>query len=278
MINLISLSGLELSLHEAKNNLLLLIDKEAQKIFTTHGAFIAGGSLTMTMLKSYNADFRLKKPEAHISPENIEFEDIDIYFRTEKDLNNCWADLCASFEIKNRAKTKYAINIPHDRIAQKPVQLINCPTLFGDPYDIISLFDFTITQIAYDFKNNEIVFGSNFFLDLIRRKLVIVNQTLSPLSTFIRVEKYKHRGFTISLAEQLKLSLLIGKLQFETMKDALEEVKKSFYASASVFGQHIEQYKDIPYDANLLIKILSQISLLPQQYCAPHRTSDSLPF
>lgn len=71
----------------------------------------------------------------------------------------------------------------------------------GEPKQMISNFDFTITKAAY-LKNPEtgqyeFIFHERFFEHLIAQKLVIDDKILFPLSTFNRSLRYTRYGFNL---------------------------------------------------------------------------------
>jgi hypothetical protein len=251
MINPICFSDLEFSLHENVNTLLLSIDKDAQEILKKHNAFIAGGSLTISIL------IPTSERSLYEHKSKLYFDDIDVYFRNKEDLDNCLKELKNVFKFRE-TKTQYAINIPSHCVSSHPVQLIHYPELLGTPYNVIKQFDFTINQVAYDLQSDELFFTGDFFTDLIKKELKINSNLLSPLSTLIRVEKYKNKGFVWTTEQQLKLALLLSKLEFENMAEALREVRKSIY-SHGISNEEILKYKNIDYSPDKLVKILDTI-------------------
>ena len=85
--------------------------------------------------------------------------------------------------------------------------------------DIFSKFDFTINMGAYDFDNKTFTFHKDFFRDLASRYIRVNENTLYPLVSVMRTEKYKERGYFIPKNEVAKLLLKTSTLKLESIKD-----------------------------------------------------------
>ena len=98
--------------------------------------------------------------------------------------------------------------------------VIECvKSVFGTPEEVISKFDFTITNFAYwkdeseDVVEYKALFHPQFFEHLMLKKLVIDDEIQFPMSTFNRTYKYAKYGFKPCTETKVKLAKAISKLQ-----------------------------------------------------------------
>jgi len=102
------------------------------------------------------------------------------------------------------------------------VQLITKFT--GAAEDVFKTFDFTITCAAYDFQNELFVFGDRFFADVSKRKLVYLGGSRYPICAMYRTKKYQDRGYSLSGATVMHISLSIVRLEIRTYGDLKEQL------------------------------------------------------
>lgn len=89
----------------------------------------------------------------------------------------------------------------------------------GSPQDILDTFDYTIVQGVFDFKTNQFVLSDRFLVDVAKRQLVYTNTSKYPICALYRTKKYIERGYTISGANLVAISLSIHALKLETYAD-----------------------------------------------------------
>lgn len=89
----------------------------------------------------------------------------------------------------------------------------------GSPQDILDTFDYTIVQGVFDFKTNQFVLSDRFLVDIAKRQLVYTNTSEYPICALYRTKKYIERGYTISGANLVAISLSIHALKLETYAD-----------------------------------------------------------
>lgn len=133
-------------------------------------------------------------------------KDVDLFFKDVESANKA-----ISMFRKNEEYTKAWEN---DRVSafrcKKTGIVAECILSFaGEPQDIVSKFDFTITKCWYS-KNSEtgayeFFYHERFFEHLTNRKLVIDDQILFPLSTFNRSYRYMKYGFGLCGESKSKL-------------------------------------------------------------------------
>ena len=111
---------------------------------------------------------------------------------------------------------------------------------FGEPKQVISEFDFTITKFAY-YKNYdnvdeenymaafEIIFHEDFFEHLHTKRLVIDDEMIYPVSTFNRVMRYARYGYQPCRETKIKIVTNLAMLDPKNQKDFEKELGKSLY-------------------------------------------------
>ena len=113
------------------------------------------------------------------------------------------------------------------------VQLITRFT--GPPATIFDDFDFTITTGAYSFRLADFVFGDRFLADVAARRLVFMGNSHFPICAMYRTKKYQRRGYTLSGATIMHISLSIVRLKIETYK----QLKEQLLGIDTIFLQHL---------------------------------------
>jgi len=185
-----------------------VLDKLLEKVGIephTNNFFIAGGALTSVFL-------------------NTRVSDLDIFFHNQK----------AFYEFKRSqgrdkpifANKKYFIcetdcaesyNIEGTR-----VQLIK--KLYGEPYKVISGFDFTICMAAYLPAINRIIIGDDFLYHLSGKELHY-NIGNYPLASLWRARKYIEKGFKFPATELIKLALKMNEISIKSYRDLKEQLE-----------------------------------------------------
>lgn len=167
---------------------------------------------------------------------NEPIKDIDLYFRTKGDYN----------EAIKRAKQleeagSYRFVYKNDKVVSyrdndNKVRLEFIKTIFGEPEQIISQFDFTVTKFAFYqddtfiddesfLKQFRVSFHEDFFEHLQTKRLVIDNELPYPFSSFERSYKYRDKGY--NLCRESKVKLLKAIREEEVLSDS--DLSKSFY-------------------------------------------------
>jgi len=140
---------------------------------------------------------------------NQKIKDIDIFFKCEADYSEANAyfksneDYIFSYENANTISYK-------NKKTNIRIELIR--KHYGTPEDIISIFDFSITKMAYfrelkdDVEAFTILFHDKFFQDLSCKKLCLEKDIMYPISTFERSFRYCRYGF--GLCKESKENLI----------------------------------------------------------------------
>jgi hypothetical protein len=172
-----------------------------------NNAFIAGGALTCI--------FQDKEPN-----------DIDIFFKSDNiDYFNVFKMWLNSYGII-LSDTDNAIT---GQYYKNSIQLIKPGCMYGTPEDVISRFDFTICMAAYDPEFVEagthlLALDDRFLPDLSSKKLIYNPNSIRPLSTLNRLQKFIDRGYSISGIELIKLGLAINSREIKTNSDLKNEI------------------------------------------------------
>lgn len=164
---------------------------EVMNLLKTFGGIVAGGAVTSVFSAARINDF-------------------DIFFPNEKQLNKAIASLALDDKAIN---TDSALSIV---LGGHRVQLVK--VLTRTPSEVISSFDFTICQAAFD-PDDGFIFGADFFQHLAQRRLVFNVKAEYPICSLYRARKFMKRGFSLSGIEAIKLGLRIHSLKIETYRD-----------------------------------------------------------
>lgn len=180
-----------------------------------HNVMVAGGVFTSAFSKT-------------------QVNDIDCYFRSERDLINFVAYLaedhgflrCTSF-------TDKSLTFVSDDVQ---LQLIYFK-YFEDLHHVFKSFDFTINMCGWDSATDELVYNENFFPDLAARRLSFNKDTDYPLVSALRIQKYVSRGFSISRSETIKVMLAVADIKIDTLEDFVAQV-------GGMYGNSVMHYLD----------------------------------
>lgn len=167
----------------------------------------------------------LKKYECYIAGgfirnlfTNTEINDVDIYFRNKKLLENLLFNEFEGWYILSA--TKKAITFKrNDRL----LQLIHID-YYNDVNKIFDSFDFTCCMGAYDFKTEEFVLHKDFLKHNSQRILKFNSKTLFPIVSALRINKYIEKGYKISRKEFVKVMLAINNLSINNLEELTEQL------------------------------------------------------
>lgn len=171
---------------------------EQQQILNEDGGWIAGGAISSLLC-------------------GREIRDIDIYV--------------PSFEVALKlATTGYVISGSDKAIVlgpkgrgHPPVQIVH-NRYYQSPDEIFKVFDFTACMGSYSLKDNQLTLHDDFISANLARELRFNKNTLYPIMSALRVEKYKEYGYKISTLEQLKIFTAISQLDISELSDLKEQI------------------------------------------------------
>lgn len=139
----------------------------------------------------------------------IDFNDVDIYFKSKKDV----------LAFMDRNKDMYMSDYNTDsNIAWKTIKDgTHFNLIFGiaykDPADLISRFDIRACSIAYDPATNEIYSVRGSLADCVMRRLIY--NPIPHNTTIARLLKYTKKGFDIDPYQRIFLSELIKSKSYD---------------------------------------------------------------
>lgn len=155
-----------------------------------HNGFIAGGCFKNIFKKE-----RVKDLDIFFQNE-VDFLQANDFFKTNQEY---------VFSYENQKTISYKNKKTNIRI-----ELIR--HTYGNPIEILSMFDFSITRFAYARRESEggwiyySVYVDRFFEDLTNSKLVIDGDLKFPVSTFER--SYRYRSYGFGLCRESKANLI----------------------------------------------------------------------
>lgn len=125
---------------------------------------------------------------------------------------------------------------------------------------IFDFIDFSICKCAYDFELEKFIFESEFIKSYNNNSIVFNPNTLYPISSLLRVEKYERKGYEFPTREMLKICFAINNLQIKTYKDViihLTAISTSYYADFLELLS-TDNYKDLKFDGTEFFEIFDQ--------------------
>lgn len=230
-----------------KNKLYEHLGKKLIKKLKKYNAFVAGGAITSLFT-------------------NKDINDIDIYFRDEKDLinfiteiynNNYWIVSCTDKSILFQYKRE-----DHNCI---DIQLIYFK-YFKDAYEIFNTFDFTVNMGAFDFKTEEFVFHDDFLKHNSQRILKFNDKTAFPIISLLRVQKYKEKGFSISKPELLRIALTCMKLKINTYDELKNHLGGMYGVNLDKLFEEIEGKE---FDLQEAIDVIANVAFSDDYFVKP---------
>lgn len=148
--------------------------------------------------------------------------DLDFYVK-DKEMIAPFVEWIESRKFKKVHETENAVTfVKPSKYRNIEVQIIK--RFAGTPIEILETFDFTIVQGLYDFEQMKFEFTDNFFKHIAQRKLVFTNTSRYPIAALYRTKKYQERGYTMSGATVVQLSLAIHALKIETYADLKDQL------------------------------------------------------
>jgi hypothetical protein len=216
-----TIGGIKLNLTFEKNKLYNHLG-ELFRLFKKHEVFVGGGTITSL----FNGK---------------EFNDIDIYFRSDKHLAAFIEDTFNGSGGWVICHTRKATLV---RMKDKEVQMIHF-RYFDTAQELFDTFDFTVCMGAYDFKTEEFFFHEDFMKHNSQRILKFNGGTAYPMVSLIRVQKYNDKGYSISKSELLRISMACMALEISSYDDLKEHLGGMYGAN---FDNLFKDVKDEEFD------------------------------
>jgi hypothetical protein len=159
----------------------------------------------------------------HSSSERI--KDIDIFFTSEEHFAK------AALEIDMESANVIVEDEKHIKIKNKKYSIDLIRTVFGNPEEIISKFDFSVCMFALD--SEYFYYEENSFIDL-SKKQIMINTITYPASTLLRLLKYTRKGYRICNNELYKVLKSINEHEIKVAPEKEEEKKIGYEFFAGI--------------------------------------------
>jgi len=169
--------------------------------------------------------------------------DVDVYFRTPKDL------FCALMAIKGTSDiifdyTDKSIMIKSDETV---VQFIVID-YFSDIEKLFEKFDFTCVMGAYLTDTDEFVLHDEFFQHNSQRVLNYNPKTMFPIISALRVDKYRTEGYSISKMQYMRLIISLMSMNLTSWEEAQRQFGKFYGTSLANIITEENKKKDFSMD------------------------------
>lgn len=201
------------------------------------GCFIAGGAVLSTVTKTPINDY-------DVYPKNTEaFESaIDTLMSDGHCIN-----------ITNKAVTIKTNDVKED--GERTIYQVMRLGFPQTPQDIFDKFDFSVTMGAYDCDTKEYTFAEDFWPDVASKTIHFNTNTLYPLASLLRVNKYKEKGYYIPKTEFIKMAFSIS----ENLPKSWEEVEMQL---GGVYGNQFRLSVDqgLEFSVQNLYNVLDEMN------------------
>lgn len=182
--------------------------------------------------------------------------DIDIYPKNEDGLIECIETLSGHGELVNftdRALTFRGFDI-NEYTKQRQLYQIVTFDLFPTAADIFKTFDFTVCSAAFDCDNNSFSFHEQFYEDVASKTIRFNTETIHPIASLIRAQKYAKKGYHISTAEMIKIALTA------CVKNEIRDWKSLKKALGTYYGKSIDFEERGEFSFNSAVELLSSLA------------------
>ena len=156
--------------------------------------------------------------------------DLDIYFTSKEGLSQVFANVYAvsedeylnEFDMIVKFATERSM-LCIDKYNQQKVQLIHYK-IHENVQSVFDSFDFEHVMGAFDFATEEFVLHENFLKANAKRSIQFNPSTDFPITSLMRVNKYRERGYSISKAQMLRVAFTIANKQYDSWEKVKSEV------------------------------------------------------
>ena len=161
---------------------------------------------------------------------NREINDFDLYFTSKESLSQVFAqafgvsedEFLQPYDLIVKFATKRSM-LCIDKSGQQKLQLIHYK-LHDSIESIFKSFDFEHVMGAFDFATEEFVLHENFMKANAQRLMQFNPATDFPITSMMRVQKYKERQYTISKAQMLRVAFTIANKEYASWEDVKSEI------------------------------------------------------
>lgn len=188
-----------------------MIGSELYDLFKDTKCVLAGGAITSLFTSK-------------------EVNDLDIYFTSKEGLSQVFANVYAvsndeylnEFDMIVKFATERSM-LCIDKYNQQKVQLIHYK-IHENVQSVFASFDFEHVMGAFDFTTEEFVLHENFLKANAQRLIQFNPATDFPITSLLRVSKYRERGYSISKAQMLRVAFTIANKEYDSWEKVKSEV------------------------------------------------------
>ena len=161
---------------------------------------------------------------------NKDINDFDIYFTSNESLSQVFAqafsvsedEFLSPYDLIVKFATKRSM-LCVDKYGQQKLQFIHYK-IHDSVESIFQSFDFEHVMGAFDFATEEFVLHENFMKANAQRLMQFNPATDFPITSMMRVQKYKERQYTISKAQMLRVAFTIANKEYASWEDVKSEI------------------------------------------------------
>lgn len=140
---------------------------------------------------------------------------------------------------------------------RKVYQIVNVEGKFTPKAkDIFKNFDFSVCMVAYDCDTKKMKYHPDFWKDVALKNIRVNPKMNYPFKTLLRINKYKERGYSISVTEYAKASMVMAEKGFPKDWESLQKQLGGHYGK-KVFLK----CNDLEYNFENVIKVLENCDL-----------------
>lgn len=159
-----------------------------------------------------------------------EISDFDLYFTSKESLSQVFAEAfgvsedesLSPYDLIVKFATKRSM-LCVDKYGQQKLQFIHYK-IHPNIESIFQSFDFEHVMGAFDFATEEFVLHENFMKANAQRLMQFNPTTDFPITSMMRVQKYKERQYTISKAQMLRVAFTIANKEYASWEDVKSEI------------------------------------------------------
>lgn len=175
------------------------------------GCVLAGGALTSIFTNKPVNDW-----DIYLTKENALGRIVATIYGESADEYFSQYELMVNFVTEKSMLTKI-------KSTEELVQFIHYKT-HDSIESIFQSFDYTINMVAYDFATETFVFHEDFFKHLSQRVLKFNDKTDYPFISLLRANKYRERGYAISMSEVLRIALTCADKEIDSWDALIDQI------------------------------------------------------
>lgn len=227
-------------LYEKNKLKYLLNEAEVYDILKKHQCYLAGGAITSLFCRRKINDF-------------------DIYFKSLENVKQLMSEYPFDRAILVSVSEKGILV----KIKDTFIHII-CFKSFLDSDELLNSFDFTACMGAYDFETENFVLHPDFLKANSQKALVFNENTLFPIMSALRVNRYKEKGYTISKEEYLRIIIACMRLNIKNYDEFKKQIG-GMYGDLD-YDEVLKPKNDENFSLSLVAQKMKSIALDPRYF------------